>query len=241
MKQLESLPDQIVASLEVRDRWRRQLAEDTAGLEFIVSDLSRWKPGSTVRVAFLDGDTALHADIEQAISQVADECNLDLDFGRDPATGEYRRWTEADTEYAAEIRVSFDMGGYWSLVGTDSNDPTIGGPGSPVGGGPGQRSLNLDGFATGQAGRLGGHRPPRVPARPGLPPRAPEPARPVRRGVPLGGRRRLPADTERRAASSSRTPRVAGPGSTPTWPARRTTGAGPRSTTTSRPTSPTRS
>jgi hypothetical protein len=147
MKLLEALPDEVVASIEVRDRWRRSLAENDAGLEFIVSDLSRWRPGSTVRVAFLDGDTALHADIEQAVQQIADECNLVLDFGMDPATGDYRRWTEADTEYAAEIRVSFDMGGYWSLVGTDSNDPTIGGPGSPIGGGPGQRSLNLSDFA----------------------------------------------------------------------------------------------
>lgn len=147
MKQLEALPDEVVASIEVRDQWRRNLAENDAGLEFIVSDLSRWRPGSTVRVAFLDGDTALHADIEQAVQQIADECNLVLDFGRDPDTGDYRRWTETDTEYAAEIRVSFDMGGYWSLVGTDSNDPTIGGPGSPVGGGPGQRSLNLSDFA----------------------------------------------------------------------------------------------
>jgi hypothetical protein len=146
VKQLEALPDEVVASIEVRDRWRRALAENDAGLEFIVSDLSRWRPGSTVRVAFLDGETALHAEIEQAVQQIADECNLVLDFGRDPGTGDYRRWTEADTEYAAEIRVSFDMGGFWSLVGTDSNDPTIGGPGSPIGGGPGQRSLNLGGF-----------------------------------------------------------------------------------------------
>lgn len=147
MKQLEALPDEVVASIEVRDRWRRQLAEDNAGLEFIVSDLSRWKPGSTVRVAFLDGDSLLHANIEMAVGQVQDACNLVLDFGRDDTTGEYRRWSETDTEYAAEIRVSFDMGGYWSLVGTDSNDPSIGGPGSPIGGGPGQRSLNLSGFA----------------------------------------------------------------------------------------------
>ena len=43
---LESLPDPVVAALEVRDAWRRQLAESTAGLEFIVSDLARWPVGS---------------------------------------------------------------------------------------------------------------------------------------------------------------------------------------------------
>jgi len=144
---LESLPDPVVAALEVRDEWRRQLAESTVGLEFIVSDLARWPVGSVVRVAFLDGDTALHADIAAATAQIADVTNLTLDFGVDPATGAHRRWTLTDTVLQAEIRVSFDMPGYWSLVGTDSTDATID-PGGPIGGGPGQRSLNLGGFKT---------------------------------------------------------------------------------------------
>lgn len=144
---LESLPDSVVAALEVRDAWRRQLAESTAGLEFIVSDLDRWPVGSTVRVAFLDGDTELHANVAAATAQITDAVNLTLDFGVDPATGAHRRWTEADTVLEAEIRVSFDMPGYWSLVGTDSTDATID-PGGPIGGGPGQRSLNLGGYKT---------------------------------------------------------------------------------------------
>jgi hypothetical protein len=143
---LESLPDPVVAALEVRDAWRRQLAESTVDLEFIVSDLARWPVGSVVRVAFLDGDTALHADVAAATAQITDVTNLTLDFGVDPATGAYRRWAETDTVLQAEIRVSFDMPGYWSLVGTDSTDPTI--DGGPIGGGPGQRSLNLGGYKT---------------------------------------------------------------------------------------------
>ncbi|SDD09908.1 zinc metalloprotease [Actinokineospora iranica] len=144
---LESLPDELVASLQVRDQWRARTAASEDGLEFLVSDIARWRPGSTVRVAFLDGDAALHADIAEATKQITDACNLTLDFGFAAATGGFRRWHESDTEHAAEIRVSFDLGGFWSLVGTDSNDPTIGSPGGPVGGGPGQRSLNLGGFA----------------------------------------------------------------------------------------------
>lgn len=142
---LESLPDSVVASLEVRDRWLKELAESTAGLEFIVSDLARWPVGSVVRVAFLDGDSALHADIVAATAEISAATNLTLDFGLDPTTGEYRRWSETDTVGQAEIRVSFDMGGYWSLVGTDSTDTTLA-PGGPIGGGPGQRSLNLGGY-----------------------------------------------------------------------------------------------
>lgn len=147
---LESLPDALLASLEVRDAWRRQVAAGGDGLEFIVSGLARWRPGSTVRVAFLDGDTSLHADIEMATRQIIDACNVRLDFGRDPATGEYRRWRESDASYAAEIRISFDLHGYWSLVGTDSTDRTVGDPGHREGGHPHQRSLNLSGFKSGR-------------------------------------------------------------------------------------------
>jgi hypothetical protein len=145
---LESLPDDVVASLEVRDAWRKQVSAATDGLEFIVSDLARWRPGSTVRVAFLDGEVSLHADIEQATRQITGACNLRLDFGRDQATGEYRRWTETDPTYAAEIRVSFDLDGYWSLVGTDSTDRTVGAATGSAGGRPRQRSLNLGGFVS---------------------------------------------------------------------------------------------
>lgn len=141
--ELESLPDEITAEIEVRDRWRRRTSA-AGGLEFLVSDIARWLPGSTVRVAFLDGDSQLHADIEAATAQITDTCNLTLDFR---ANGGYRRWAPTDTDYAAEIRVSFDQGGYFSLVGTDSTDRTIGAAGGPVGGNPGQRSLNLGGYA----------------------------------------------------------------------------------------------
>ena len=46
--ELESLPDDVVAAIEVRDRWRR--ASASGGLEFLVTDIARWTPGSTVRV-----------------------------------------------------------------------------------------------------------------------------------------------------------------------------------------------
>jgi len=144
---LESVPDGVVASLEVRDTWRRRMAEADAGLEFLVSDVLRWPPGSVVRVAFLDGDDELHRDVAGATRQITDACNLDLDFGVEES-GKHRRWSEGDTQYAAEIRVSFDLGGYWSLVGTDSTDPSIGRPGDTSGGRPGQRSMNFGGFKT---------------------------------------------------------------------------------------------
>ena len=144
-KVLEALPDDVVASLEVRDAWRERMASSSPALEFLVTHLASWPPGAVVRVAFLDGDASLHRDVAEATEQITGACNLTLDFGLD-ATGEFRRWSETDTVLAAEIRVSFDQPGFWSLVGADSSDPTVGRPVGPVGGRPGQRSLNLGGF-----------------------------------------------------------------------------------------------
>ncbi|MFH9722272.1 hypothetical protein ACH4M4_04815 [Streptomyces sp. NPDC017254] len=144
--ELESLPDEVVAEIEVRDRWRRASAAD--GLEFLITDIGKWPLGKTVRVAFLDGGDQLHADIAEATRQITEACNVTLDFGRNGGAGTFRRWTTADTALAAEIRVSFDLPGFFSLVGTDSTDGAIGAGGGPVGGGPGQRSLNLGRFVT---------------------------------------------------------------------------------------------
>ncbi|PUB81663.1 MAG: hypothetical protein DBP02_17775 [gamma proteobacterium symbiont of Ctena orbiculata] len=144
---LEALPESIIAALEVRDRWFNSLPRPTdGGPEFVAADLQSWRRGQSIRVAFLGGDTALHRDIEEATKQISDACNLQFDFGFDESSGEYRRWSESDTEYAAEIRVSFDRNGYWSLVGTDSIDRNIVDPLMGIGGAPNTRSLNLGGF-----------------------------------------------------------------------------------------------
>ncbi|MFF0560121.1 hypothetical protein ACH4ZU_15215 [Streptomyces sp. NPDC020472] len=143
--ELESLPDEVIAEIEVRDRWRRATA--AGGLEFLITDIGKWPLGKTVRVAFLDGNDQLHADIAGATKQITDSCNLTLDFGQ-TAAGSFRRWTTSDTVLAAEIRVSFDQQGFFSLVGTDSTDSAIGAGGGPVGGNPNQRSLNLGRFVT---------------------------------------------------------------------------------------------
>src|SRR5688572_28154488 len=98
---LDSLPDAVVASVEARDAWLRGQVAATDGLEFVISDLASWPLGRAVRVAFLDGDAELHGKIAGATEQIADACSLELDFGLDEATGEYRRWTTSDTTHAA--------------------------------------------------------------------------------------------------------------------------------------------
>lgn len=140
---LDALPDDVVASMESRDRWMAGLPYAEGGLEFLVADLQSWTPGQNVRVAFLGGSTDLHRAIEAATGQISDAAGLTLDFKQE---GSYRTWTADDADYAAEIRVSFDQPGYFSLVGSDSVNPNVGLPQHSVGGAPHQRSLNLSGF-----------------------------------------------------------------------------------------------
>ena len=130
--------------MESRDRWMAGLRYPEGGLEFLVADLQSWTPGQVVRVAFLGGSPQLYQAIEEASRPISQTANIVLDFKRG---GSYRTWSTSDTEYAAEIRVSFDERGYCSLVGTDSINPHIGLPGQPMGGAPHQRSLNLGGFS----------------------------------------------------------------------------------------------
>ena len=104
---LESLPDDVVASMESRDRWMATLPFEPGGFEFLVSDLQSWAPGQTVRIAFLGGSAELHEQIEKATKPIADAASLTLSFKDGDA---YLTWTEDDEEYAGDIRVSFDQG-----------------------------------------------------------------------------------------------------------------------------------
>src|SRR5688572_18495689 len=96
----EPLPDSVVHSIEERDRQFAVAGRNAPdGKAFILADLHRWLAGDIIRVAFLSGDTALHRDIEDATRQITDACNLHFDFGLDPTTGRYRKWSRSDTEY----------------------------------------------------------------------------------------------------------------------------------------------
>lgn len=143
---LDNLPESVISSMEVRDRWFTEAANGGGGEFYIVDDLRRWLPGQTLRVAFLGGEPVLHKEIAETAQQITEACNLGLDFGFDSTAGQFRTWSPSDTDYAAEIRVSFDQQGYFSLVGSDSISLLIGMPGGAVGGRPNQRSLNLQGF-----------------------------------------------------------------------------------------------
>jgi hypothetical protein len=137
---IEAYPSRIQARLELRLRTLKGLTSPINGHapKAILNLSKRWSTGRTLKVAFRGGDSALHQRIADAANEWTNYANLTLDFGRDPTTGAYRTWNTTDTDFAAEIRVSFDQSGYYSLVGNDSINRSVAKPS--------EESLNLEGF-----------------------------------------------------------------------------------------------
>src|SRR5262249_3617991 len=94
-------------------------------------------------VAFLGGSPDLYQAIEEATRPISETANIIINFKENDS---YRAWATDDSEYSAEIRVSFDVSGYFSLVGTDSVNPNIGLPQHALWGAPHQAALNLGGL-----------------------------------------------------------------------------------------------
>src|ERR1700741_2523785 len=79
----------------------------------------QWQPGQELRVRFLDGSKALHDRVKKHASTWLKYANLAFTFGK-----------SAD----AEIRVTFEGDGYWSVVGTDAMNEPSDGPTMQLGG-----------------------------------------------------------------------------------------------------------
>jgi hypothetical protein len=146
---MECYPDDFQAALEGRERFLKGLkaTSEKTGREYVITRAKLWPQNSTLRVAFLGGTSAFHKEIALTAEEWTKHCNLKLDFGFNTRTGEYRKWTETDKVYAAEIRISFDQDGFWSLVGTDCIDAALGNVSGKIGGRPYQRTMNFGKFA----------------------------------------------------------------------------------------------
>jgi len=129
----EALPDSLREKVRAADK---PIARNGEMVPFsVVTRLKKWLPGQTVRVAFFTGTPELHRRIAEIAAEWTASANIALDFGFNPTTGRYRMVSPGTV---AEIRISFDQPGYWSLVGTDSSKPLIVRKDEP--------SMNLDGF-----------------------------------------------------------------------------------------------
>lgn len=126
---MEAYPDHILARIEQRDRALRNSVPayiNNVGFEAVVEDIALWKVG-TLQVSFKGGDADLHQKIADAAATWSEYGAFNYDFGYDQKTGRFREWTPDDED--SHIRIGFEYAGYWSLVGTDSADPAIVGPG----------------------------------------------------------------------------------------------------------------
>jgi hypothetical protein len=139
---LEGYPSRIQARLELRARSLTGMPTPAPlqGMapRFVINKAKRWNPGQTVTVAFRGGDSTLHKQIADTVTEWTQYANLKLDFGLDPGSGKYRSWSTSDQTYTADVRVSFDQSGYYSLIASDSINPSVSRSG--------EESLNLEGF-----------------------------------------------------------------------------------------------
>jgi hypothetical protein len=104
--------------------------------EFVIEKAAKWNL-STLRVAFRGGTADLHKKVAYAASEWSKHGNIKLNF--EDANGAFRTWAPTDTDYKGDIRISFNQGGYWSMVGKNSARRQIAGPGVA--------SMNFGGFA----------------------------------------------------------------------------------------------
>src|SRR5262249_20448428 len=85
----------------------KAVAENPANkspFEAAVATSKLWKPGRTLRVRFLDGETEVQQKVQLFARQWGEFANITFAFGTDPK---------------AEIRISFLENGSWSALGTD--------------------------------------------------------------------------------------------------------------------------
>lgn len=142
---VDDLPSEIQARVELRDRMlavAHARSESPIAFQSVVESMKTWAPGQTITVAFRGGSPELRQDIANVARTWTQFANLKLDFGAETEQGRYREWSSSDTTFAANIRIDFTYGGYWSHVGRDSSDEQVSAPNEP--------SMNFQGFLNGK-------------------------------------------------------------------------------------------
>ncbi len=116
---LDSVPDRYWSIVEKRAALAAAGAPEHTGIVDAV-----WKK-NPVTVAFKGGDAKVHKIIEATANEWTKHGVVKLSF-RKP-NGTFRTWSASDTARAADIRISFDEPGYWSLIGSFAlaEDPNI--------------------------------------------------------------------------------------------------------------------
>jgi len=137
-RRLEGYPLGIIKAKQAYSSTVHSGRMSVSGFQAVVSVARTWTPNKPVTVAFLGGSTELRTQIENAISPWLQASSVKFDF---KDGNKFREWHISDSRYAANIRIAFldgEDGGYWSLVGQDSINPSIVKPN--------QASMNFEGF-----------------------------------------------------------------------------------------------
>jgi len=93
-----------------------------------------WKKQRVITVAFYGGSNDLYELIEQTAKEWT-ALGGQLSFSLKDDAGQYRQWTPSDKSPKANIRIAFQKGGYWSLLGVLAQNVD-----------PGDSTMNFEGF-----------------------------------------------------------------------------------------------
>jgi serralysin len=111
---LEALPDELEVIVESRGGLP---GNPTRGV--VEDERKLWPAGATIKIAFLDGESAMHRRIAKVAGEWMQHADVILDFGQGlpvDDTVECRRYVQGDD---SAVRISFEKPGNSSLVGTD--------------------------------------------------------------------------------------------------------------------------
>lgn len=123
----EGYPVDIIQALTARQNDFNQARTDinSMGVQSVIAISKIRDPRRAITVGFKGGSSELRQQIADAVNDWTGGTSLRIDFGNSAATNNFREWSASDTSYKADIRISFDQAGYWSLVGTDATNPLI--------------------------------------------------------------------------------------------------------------------
>lgn len=131
---LEGYPKRLKERIEKRNIKRARLGSAVPRFRLVMENVKLWRVG-TLTCSFKGGNTELHKLIADTASEWSKHANIVFDFGYNTKTKKYRKWKKGDTSH---IRIGFEQEGYWSLLGTESQDTDLAKPG--------EITLNLEAF-----------------------------------------------------------------------------------------------
>lgn len=113
----EELTPPTVARLEEISALRKDFGDGAPVIKGVFSQMTIWPAWSELRACFYDGETSLKRFFVDVARKWLNQTSLKVDFG-DPKGG-YRKCDSPPFD-KNDIRITFNMDGYWSYIGRES-------------------------------------------------------------------------------------------------------------------------